>query len=99
MEQFYTLVYQSCIEMVFATIILPLSLFKGAEGIVSIINNNADLFFSVIIYKQLYNMGWKSIKLCIIAMLLTIFYIILGIIIIVSLAFLINGLIHGSKVL
>lgn len=97
-EQFYTLLYQSCIEMIFAILILPFSLIKGSGNIISEINNYADIVFSFILYKQLYNIGWlRCIKRYIIAVLLTLSYLILCIMLISALAILIYVLINGTK--
>ena len=97
-EQFYTLIYQSCIEMIFATLILPFSLIKSANGILDSINDWADILFTIILYKQLYNFSWwKCIRRYIVASLITLSYVILGIILLSALAILIYILINGTK--
>ena len=62
-EQFYVLIYESCMEMMLATLLLPFSLIKGADDILKDVNNWADFLFTLIIYKQLYCISWwKCIK-------------------------------------
>lgn len=75
-EQFYAFLYQSCMEMAFATLLLPFCLIKGAEGILEDINNFADILFTLILYKQLYRIGWwKNIKRNLVAAILFILFV------------------------
>lgn len=93
-EQFYTIIYESCMEMMLATILLPFSLIKGSEGILKHINDFADFLFSLIIYKQLYCIGWwKCIKRNLVAFLIWLAYItVIAIVVIVVILAIIYGI-------
>lgn len=96
-EQFYTILYESCMEMMFATLILPFSFIKGAEEILKDINNYVDILFTIIVYKQLYGIGWwKSIKRSLEAGILFIILSVLVIVISAVVATLIFALIYGT---
>lgn len=95
-EQFYALIYQSCMEMMFATLLLPFCLIKGSEEVLKTINNYADITLSVILFKQIYCIGWwKSIKRNLVAFILLILYISIIVIAIFALVIIIFILIYG----
>lgn len=97
-EQFYVQIYQSCLEMLFAILILPLSLIFKSEYIIKDINDGADFVFTIIIYKQIYRMGsWKSIRLCVYAALLTILNVVVCLVLLGSLVFLIYWIVYGPE--
>lgn len=97
-EMFYVLVYQSCIEMLFAIPILPFCLIKGSENILTQINNLADVIITVFVFKQFYGISWwKSIKRCIVAFLMLLILVFVLIIVAIVLFLLIYGLIYGIK--
>ena len=97
-ENFYTLLYQSCAEMMFATILLPFCLIRGSEDILSRINSIADFVISVILFKQLLNISWKnSFKRNIYSIILTAMMILAVIIQFVLVFLLCIGIIAGIK--
>ena len=97
-ENFYTLLYQSCAEMMFATILLPFCLIRGSEDILSRINSIADFVISVILFKQLLNISWKnSFKRNIYSIILTAIMILAVIIQFVLVFLLCIGIIAGIK--
>jgi hypothetical protein len=59
-EHFYTMIYQSCLMMLFAIAILPLShIVKIEEWASFIFRNTLSVIFYIIIYKQLLKISWK----------------------------------------
>jgi len=59
-EHFYTMIYQSCLMMLFAIAILPLShIVKIEEWSSFIFRNTLSVIFYIIIYKQLLKISWK----------------------------------------
>ena len=96
-EQFYALIYESCIAMIFAILILPFSLIgERAEQLVENTNSYADIVLTVILYKQIYRIKWwKCIKRCIVAFILSCIYITIIIIIIIILTMIVYIAIYG----
>lgn len=86
-EQFYTLLYQSCLLMIFSLLLLPFGLIKGSEEVLKQIYNITSIVISIIVYKQLLDIGWlKSIwkvflSYFILFILILLFIIIVGIVI------------------
>ena len=96
-EQFYTIMYESCMEMLMATLLLPLAFIKGSENILKNINNISDFLFSLIIYKQLYCIGWwKCIRLNLAVFLVWLVFIIILVTVLFLLSFAIFALIYGT---
>ena len=67
-EQFYTQLYESCINMIITIILLPFCLISIIESQTKLVYEILSVMVSVILYKQLLGIGWvKSIILNIIA--------------------------------
>ena len=97
-EMFYLLIYQSCIEMIFAIILIPFSFINGADDFVKQISNYVDIIFSVIIIKQFYTLKWlKSIKLYIYTAILTVFNVILLVVVLALLLVFAYGIFYGLR--
>lgn len=98
-EQFYALIYESCMEMLLAILILPFSLISEiAEEFVKNVNNYADFLLTVILYKQIYRIKWwKCIKRCILAYILSFIYGIIFILIFIVLIMIVYTAIYGVK--
>ncbi|MBO7067522.1 MAG: DUF3667 domain-containing protein [Bacteroidaceae bacterium] len=76
-EQFYTLTYESCLQTIFATLLLPISFIKGSEVVTNYINHISDVVFSIIIFMQLYNISWKtSMKRTVLAVIMNLVFIV-----------------------
>ena len=81
-EQFYTQLYLSSISMMFAVLLLPFSLIHGSDEIIKNINTLAEVIIAIVLFKQLYGIGWwKSIKCNIKAFILILINIVIAVII------------------
>lgn len=97
-EQFYTILYESCMEMLLATLLLPFSLIKGSEAILNEINSYADFLFTLIVYKQLYCISWwKCIRRNVAAFFIWLVYVAVIAIAVFGLLYVIYFLISGRK--
>lgn len=97
-EQFYTILYESCMEMLLATLLLPFSLIKGSEVILNGINDYADFLFTLIVYKQLYCISWwKCIRLNLAVLIIWLIYVAVIAIAVFCLLYAIYFLISGRK--
>ena len=97
-EMFYVLVYQSCLEMLFATLILPFCLINGSEDILQKINNLADIIITIFVFKQLFGISWwKSIKRNIVACIMLGLITVLVVIVLIVLIILGFGIVYGFK--
>lgn len=97
-EIFYVLLYSACIEIICSIVLIPFTLIKGAEDILTTINNAAGFMFDVIIMKQLYEIGWwKSFIRNVLAAALILAYIIILIILGAGLVYGIVCMIYGKE--
>lgn len=71
-EQFYTQLYESCIDMIIAIFLLPFCFIPIIESHTKLIYEISSIAVSIILYKQLLGIGWvKSTILNIIATAIT----------------------------
>ena len=72
-EQFYTLVYDSCISLILSILLLPLSLIPGLGDVLTTIYQIVPIIYLVLLYSQLLHIKWwKSLIKNAIALTLTI---------------------------
>ena len=97
-EQFYAILYQSCMEMMFAVLLLPFCFIPDSRDVLREINNYAGMLFSIILYKQLYGIGWwKSIRCNIMAFILFIINVVIIILLLIALVMGVFALIYGAE--
>ena len=84
-EHFYTMIYQSCLMMLFAIVILPVSHFvKTGDWQSFAFRNTLSVLFYIIIYKQILKISWKrSVIMNIIAFISSTIFIAIAIIAII----------------
>lgn len=97
-EQFYTQLYGACIDILVAILLIPVSLIPDSEHIVKGIDSAVSMLYFIILYKQLYRIGWmKGIIRTVFAGILAFTYLIILIIILVILVACICYLIYGEE--
>lgn len=88
-EQFYAQIYNSCISLVFSTLLLPFCLIDGFDNVLSWFFKIVTTIYVVVLYKQLTGISWwKSCLLCLLGFTLAClcFMIVIIIILIICLA-------------
>lgn len=83
-EHFITLIYLSCLNLIFGLILLPLHCIPQADTFLNFLDFFLMLFLSTWVYRQLFNLGWfnclwrnvlaMSMVLCILLMLFLLYF-------------------------
>lgn len=86
-EQFYAQIYNSCISLLFSTLLLPICLIDGVDDVLGKVFNVVTTIYTVTLYKQLVGISWwKSALLSFLGFLLAFIFFLIVLMIICIIA-------------